>query len=189
MKQYPILFSPLMVRAILAGDKTQTRRNVTIQQRDKSLRESQKLYSDNPVLWVRERWRPLVNCITQKEGIDFYADMPELFHSQYKHKWKSPLFLKHKDARIYLQVTDVKVQELQSITEEEAILEGVGSGFKMKEGYPDYAYVGNGICVKSVDTAVKSYATLWDLIHGRGKWDRNPTVWVIEFKRIEKPKA
>lgn len=87
-------------------------------------------------------------------------------------------------SRIILKVTGVRVERLQEITEEDAIAEGVGHGFRMNAGWPDYQHIQpNGICELTQDTASMSFASLWESIHGPGAWERDPWLWVIQFDR------
>ena len=92
-------------------------------------------------------------------------------------------------ARIFLRVTEIRVERLQDISEEDAIAEGIKAekgGFKSYEiihsgphkGKPNpHSYVPNR-------EAVYSYEELWESINGEGSWDANPWVWVVKFERI-----
>lgn len=91
----------------------------------------------------------------------------------------SSLFLAQKDARIWLKVTNVRVERLLDITIEDAKAEGIteyGEGFG-KEG--DDLWRNN--------TTIENYFWLWDSINGVGSHQLNPWVWVIEFEMSEKP--
>uniref|UniRef100_A0A6M3IFA4 ASCH domain-containing protein n=1 Tax=viral metagenome TaxID=1070528 RepID=A0A6M3IFA4_9ZZZZ len=97
------------------------------------------------------------------------------------------MFLSEALARYFIEILDVKVQRLQEITEEDAIVEGVGFGFQMNAGWPDYQHIENGVCTLTQDTAVASYATLWDTINKPPyDWQSNPFVWVYSFKLADK---
>ncbi len=134
-------------------------------------------------LWVRETWGicPDYNCPRYKadRGMDRDCVIDG--------KWKSPLFMPKKYARIWLEVIGRRVERLQDISEEDAIKEGVGAGFQMNAGYPDYQHIKNGICTLTQDTAEMSFATLWDSIYEKNpeyQWNKNLFVWPIEYKRI-----
>jgi len=100
--------------------------------------------------------------------------------------YKRPsIFMPHKAARIFLEVVSVRVERLKDISEADAIGEGVGHGFQMNAGWPDYMHIKNGICTLTQDTAEMSFASLWESINGNGSWDANPWVWCISFKRIK----
>ena len=81
-------------------------------------------------------------------------------------------------SRITLQITDIRVERLMEISEEDAkaegiyLLSGTGGGWKHAPGEQEY------------DTAKEAYAALWQSINGPGSWDKNPWVWVVEFERI-----
>lgn len=92
------------------------------------------------------------------------------------------IFMPKEAARIWLEVESIRVERLQDISEEDAIAEGVGSGFQMNSGWPDYQHIKNGICELTQDTARMSYATLWDSINGEEGWNKNPWIWAINFK-------
>jgi hypothetical protein len=76
-----------------------------------------------------------------------------------------------KFSRITLEITGVRVERLQDISEEDAEAEGT----KYPAGGPTSCY-----CM--------GYSWLWESINGKGSWDKNPWVWVIEFKRIKPSK-
>jgi hypothetical protein len=109
MKEHPILFKTPMVRAILDGAKTETRRPA----KNNSLP-----YGPGDLLWVRETWAK-----NEKGEIVFKADTPD-----YPTKWKSPIFLFKQDARIWLRVLAVKLHYLCEIKESDAREEGFGNG-------------------------------------------------------------
>jgi len=199
----PILFSTVMVQAILAGKKTQTRRvvkepyqsypvvtkHLTSCEFDFHHRGGIGQYTtcpygkSNDVLWVRETWRP--------KGHNF----PIGFHYEWKataeedgnptdEPWKPSIFMPKEACRIKLLIKDIRVERVQDITEEDAIREGIGHGFQLNAGWPDYGHIKNGVCTLTQDTARMSFASLWDSIYkkrGYG-WKVNPWVWIIEFE-------
>lgn len=181
MKERPIIFSGEMVRAILAGEKTQTRRVVKPQPTkvypgdgcypvvnamcfdEKRIRFITSPYHVGMRLWVRE-------TIDGRFGCDsFYvADESRLVDALgwdigAKHvpcKIISSIHMPRWASRITLEITNVRVERVQEISEEDAKAEGVDS--------------------------VKSFKDLWNSIYferGFG-WNKNPWVWVLEFKRV-----
>jgi hypothetical protein len=86
-------------------------------------------------------------------------------HARFMPRWAS---------RIDLQITGVRVEQLQSITGADARAEGMAPAADLSENY-----------VKCHWDAVEEFRSLWDTINGAGSWDLNPFVWVVEFKRIE----
>ena len=80
-------------------------------------------------------------------------------------------------SRINLEVVNVRVERLQDISEEDAIAEGI-------EAHDDDGVIYYGPYGKGHADPVQAYETLWESINGPGSWDKNPWVWVVEFKRI-----
>ena len=86
-----------------------------------------------------------------------------------------------------LEILRIGAERVQEISEVDARAEGVGYGFTMNGGWPDYQHIGpNGHCSLTQDTAVASLASLWDRINAkRGyPWSLNSWVWVLEFRLI-----
>lgn len=206
MKQRPILFSTEMIQSILAGNKTQTRRLVkppyntypavtkylTSCEFDFHFPDGIGQYTISPYgipcdqLWVRETfvWEGETKYTDILPIGDFYykADFPA---GDGPTKWKPSIFMPREASRITLEITDIQVERLLDISEEDAIHEGVGSGFQINAGYPDYQHIENGICQLTQDTAKMSFASLWEKINGPGSWEKNLWCWVVSFKRIE----
>jgi hypothetical protein len=209
MKHHPILFSTEMVRAIQEGTKTQTRRVVKPQPdviengfvlteredvgskcfiyNDRSDGDLKELFcpygKPGDVLWVREKWRPLVDCKTGEKSFDFYAEMPDDFHKQYPRKWKPSIHMPKDSARIWLLITHIRLERLQTISEDDAIAEGIAeihpAPFIIR--WKDY------LSTSLLDSPYWSFYSLWCKINGIESWKSNPWVWVVEFEKIEKP--
>lgn len=211
MKEKPILFSTEMVKAILEGRKTQTRRMCKPQPYSdlderldpvakgillESLRTIR--YKIGQILWVRETWA--------KTGDNFHDDWPGHGDFYYRandpfsemepnsptkgiFRWRPSIFMPREACRIFLEVADVRIERLQEITEEDAKAEGITD----VEFYPDEGFplsighmVGKDDGKTSLHTTrVKAYAALWESINGKGSWEKNPWVWVISFKHIK----
>ena len=162
-------------------------------------------------IWVKETWRVAEQRYRGRyfNGIQFKADEPSgnnpspiwMFpHASYMRvssDWISPVHLPRWAALLFLQITSIKVEKLQDITEEDAKKEGVPDEYPMSPVYCPNCR-GNGTCgavhpvslgymeidCPECDTAKKRFRNLWDSINGRkpGKtWQDNPWVWVIEF--------
>jgi len=211
MKFIQILFSTEMVQAIQAGRKTQTRR-VVKPQPPKGCEDNepcidwcdydhkkgfQRCYASwetvfhpdgfhtvvcpygkvGDVLWVRETFM-------ESDGEYFYKADYDADDRKYI-SWKPSLFMPKSAARIFLKITNIRVERLNDISEEDAI----------KEGIEELHVAPFVICYKDYfDTKaplhsdpIFSFCTLWQSINGIGSWELNPWVWVIEFERIEKP--
>lgn len=216
MTEHPIIFSGPMVRAILAGRKTQTRR-VVKPQPDARLGADyvdgvwyeQDGYGDSwPIrcpygvpgdrLWVRETWRPWPHP-DMWDGIMYRADgafvKPDGLSEAQGHwlstecehieeRWRPSIHMPRWASRLTPAVADVRVERVQDISECDSIAEGVGYGWQMNSGWPDYLNVTNGVCELTQDTARQSFATLWDSINAkRGyPWAANPWVWAVTFE-------
>lgn len=98
---------------------------------------------------------------------------------RYRHSRHMPRWL----LRITLEITDVRVQRLQEITEADAIAEGVESLRDECEHFRDYVRSTREEISLTQGTAVGSYRTLWESLHGAGSWDASPWVWVVEFQK------
>lgn len=181
MKERPILFSAPMVRALLAGTKTQTRRVCKLEVRS-GMPEPEMLSllrccpygKPGDRLWVRETW----NRFDGWEGY-FYAaddhsfgigadDDPDHI-PEHALRWKPSIHMPRAASRITLEVTGVRVERLQEISEADAKAEGAAmhnSPAAMLTGYRT------------------GYRLLWDSINGPGSWDANSWVWVVEFRRV-----
>ena len=91
-------------------------------------------------------------------------------------------------SRITLEITAVRVERLQDISEEDAMAEGIRrvtkDGSLFKYCVYDKGDISSTPWAEMPHTAVGAYAALWNSINGAGSWDANPWVWVIEFKKI-----
>jgi len=86
------------------------------------------------------------------------------------------------DARSLARTVSVRPERVQEITEEDAIREGIGYGFQMNAGWPDYQHIVNGVCTLTQDDAVSSFISLWDTLYP-GSWERNDWEWRIELEK------
>jgi hypothetical protein len=200
MKAHPILFNTEMVQAILDGRKTQTRRickhqywshseltdvnrNGIFQKVDR--RVSCPYGNVGDVLWVRETW-----CLTTPYGPEEYyfgyktssqteIKASEKYNYYSPDEWKPSIHMPKEACRIFLRITNIRVERLQDISEDDAIKEGVQ---KIAYGYKHYTFKG-----ASAEHARHSFLTLWKSINGSESWEANPWVWVIEFERTVKP--
>ncbi|MFW6020349.1 MAG: hypothetical protein ACOCPM_07180 [Bacteroidales bacterium] len=107
----------------------------------------------------------------------------------YKHKsdvqmqniarWKNKMFMPARYARYFIEIVTARPERLQDITEYDAHWEGVRySQSPMGKCYYDYRYGGYNILTGAID----SYRYLWQTIHGEESWNKNPWVWVYQFK-------
>jgi len=100
--------------------------------------------------------------------------------------WKPSIHMPKWAARIWLEITDMRVERVQDITEEQAINEGIS--FQYKDGLTSHDFYGTSSDNFDImaPNAYTAYINLWNSIYNN--WSDNPWVWVIEFKRIENEK-
>jgi hypothetical protein len=191
MKERPILFSGPMVRAILEGHKTMTRRvmktqYVNVDKLDRYTEEMQLRHCPygqlGDRLWVRETWAPHDDLAVQSrdEGmIYFRADDEQKYSTD--GKWRPSIFMPRWASRITLELTDVRVERLKEISELDAEAEGAMEWWNsLTRSQQEQIYSGGrGPC--------GAFRDLWDSINAkRGYgWEKNPFVWALTFKRIE----
>jgi hypothetical protein len=204
MSVKPILFNTEMVRAILGGKKTVTRRAVKYTRDDiykvsclngkwsetywdqipEALIEwyvkeiAKAPYQPGGIIYVRETWCKNPNYE------EYYFKTRRSGIAPYGLKWRPSIHMPKEVARIWLKVTDVRVERLQDITDEQAIAEGAN--------YKNGKNV--GIEEKMKRTAIDRFAEIWDSTVKKSDldhygWEANPWAWVIEFERCEKPKG
>lgn len=232
MTERPIIFGGPMVRAILEGRKTQTRRVVKATPRElvflgnlksphatnvRITRES--IFFDwmggsaagkpgcpygqaGDRLWVRETWYDdlYTRDETEKasrEGIYYRADHDcsdweagcPCRNDDNRSEWRSPIHMPRWASRLLLEIKEVRVERLQSISEEDAKAEGVdpvieseppawyGAKWKTKEGQPRR---------DKWTCPIFAYRDLWEEINGtRAPWASNPWVWCLTFSRVQ----
>jgi hypothetical protein len=200
VKETGILFTPENIRAIREGRKTQTRRVITPQPTVNQF---------GTLLWTKGRadsqivagcpygyWQPGDTGIHPKlyikEGIvidsrtgelkGYYIDGCRPTTRPYL-KRLTAMFMAKRYARTWLEITDVRVQRLQDISEDDAKAEGVEQRSKSTwRNYFEDCYL---------SSAQQSFSSLWQLINGKNKpgeewdaWDANPFVWAITFRRL-----
>lgn len=193
IKERPILFSGEMVRAILDGRKTQTRRVVKGQPQFgiqpchysgtgwaethergtcKCTPVTNPYGHEGDRLWVRESFTPRYF----DDGRPAYKADWTSFASECcpKPKWKPSIHIPRNLSRIDLEITNVRVEWLNDISEADAIAEGV----EYRDGahwFGEWARL----------EAVPAYMDGWNAINGKKyPWSSNPWVWVIEFKKL-----
>lgn len=204
-KERPILFSRPMVRALLDGSKTQTRRVVKPQ--PDTAHDGEPYWfiggyrvwgyrpapavplraGGNPLpcpygqrgdrLWVRESFAHMYrdNAQPEKRAPEDVAYMADnLTPDPYVYgSWKPSIHMPRWASRITLEVTNVRVERLQDISEADALAEGV-------KVHPDH----HGKPPSSIYSPVQAYRDLWESIHDPDSWDANPWVWAVTFRRL-----
>ncbi|MEB6412528.1 hypothetical protein [Enterobacter vonholyi] len=180
MTERGMIFNGEMVRAILDGRKTQTRRPVnpsTANLLDLQGQYPHKKYNIScpfgavgDRIWVRETW---AEAGASAPDLKLYrANYPAHVPTHYENvppaedvRWTPSIHMPRWASRILLEITVVRVEQLNDISEEDARSEGISGS--------------------SARDLKEAYAALWLSIYGSDSWRANPWVWVIEFKRIE----
>ena len=217
MAERPILFNTAMVRAIVAGTKTQTRRVVKPPrsrpafvlldhgngwwpyQSDDGESELCDDGMEHPYtcpygkpgdrLWVREAfmhepadycWEASVSIPCRPASTVYRADFHE---SQPGEGWTPSIHMPRSLSRILLEVTAVRVEQLQEISEADAKAEGAECLFSPTCSAADRELLDIPL-MEDASPFRNGYALLWESINGAGSWKANPWVWVVEFKRV-----
>jgi hypothetical protein len=222
----PILFSTEMVKAILTGRKTMTRRVVKPQPAiyeggcmwgkfnsscptwwDDRKKVDTFLFDKCPygevgdVLWVRETWSWDWSDYPERKQKYYYykATTNEGFLASGE-KWRPSIFMPKDACRLFLKITDMRVERLHDITEEDAKAEGVQPNCTDSENCPspkckadgcqaagEYVHYMRDFDDFPAGSATESFESLWHKINGQENWDANPWVWVISFEVSQKP--
>ncbi|HHG0795960.1 hypothetical protein [Klebsiella pneumoniae] len=221
MKERGMIFNAEMVRAILDGRKTQTRRPIKwkqtrfteIGEREDGSRwpwsEDAEHACDfwHPCpfgavgdrIWVRETWQAIHDYCDENGHVDerrYARSIPRhrgnYWHPVYQEAWgnesredrdfpwRPSIHMPRWASRILLEITDVRVERLNAISEEDARAEGIIDGGCLNCGEPEPCG-----CANPEPDATDAFAYLWQSIYGQENWNANPWVWVIEFKRVE----
>lgn len=204
----PMLFSTDMVKAILNGTKTETRRIIDVDNsldfmgfiigdtkrngqvgfgKDvKIIKNIKPKVNVGDILWVRETFFDATNiqdATLFKENSNIIYKSDETFIGC--HKWKPSLFMPKKYCRMFLKVVSVSVERLHDIDEQSAINEGVQKQFSTL--FDDYRFKDYANVKSDWRTAIGSFQSLWASINGVDNWDLNPFVWVYKFQRTDEP--
>ncbi len=231
MRERPILFSGPMVRALLAGTKTQTRRVVKPQPDSthsgfpywnvggyraswcRSAADGGPLEPTNPLLcpygqagdrlWVRETWNwfdpgtiptdragaraPFTGSQAGRDipWVAAYAADGHLPYTGYEGRdhWRPSIHMPRWASRITLDITAVRIERLQDISDEDACAEGI----ECMAGDPECGYR-NYLDKTGQDWTLsprESFQSLWESINGPASWSTNPWVWPLVFQRAQ----
>ncbi|QNO00940.1 RNA-binding protein [Serratia phage vB_SspM_BZS1] len=212
MKERPVIFNGEMVRAILDGRKTQTRRVMKDQPEvippedecgvpgywipchaAKTMVRNEMMTIACPSgqvgdrLWVRETfaafdadWKHPGKPHDLKDGpwpnVVYPASVAKIPDGTCRPSIHMPRWA----SRITLEITAVRVERLNDISEEDAKSEGVKPAGDLLPDYPDTFLTPKG----DFATAKVAFQRLWQSIYGEESWSANPWVWVIEFRRV-----
>lgn len=206
MKERPIIFNDEMVRAILDGRKTMTRRTMKVQPESPNfglsfITESKRKSDEGKYFWsisdacgLKMRSNPFpcpfgavgdrlwVQETFGDCGVRFVyrADTDDGAACQVK-RWTPSIHMPRWASRITLEITGVRVERLQDITEDDARAEGISPAGELLPEYPDAYLTPRG----GLSTVRVAFRRLWKSIYGDTGWNSNPWVWVIAFRRID----
>lgn len=197
-KEYPILFNAEMVQAILNGSKTQTRRSFTPKMlknielgvqlgecyplqhergRDDSYIKSFCPFGEvGDLLWVREAY---AKDLPTKTGYAYratYTSDELIGNTNGVIKWIPSIHMPKQACRLVLEIVDIRYEQLNEITETDAIAEGC-----------DDSQSEAALQMGWYEKPVRAFRRLWEQVYGEKSWKDNPFVWVVEFK-IHTPK-
>lgn len=143
-------------------------------------------YQPGDILYVRETWNRVKLASESEWHYEYRAscENPVYFSNGFFVEWRPSIHMPKEAARLFLMVTDVRVERLQDIDDEGAIAEGVNFSNGKHIGFEE----------KMRRTAVERFAEIWDRTIkpediGTYGWDANPWIWVIEYVRCEKPEV
>jgi len=183
MKERPILFSGEMVNAILDGRKTQTRRPMK-----KEVIHACPYGEVGDRLWVRESWQVWTAYNNVKN-----ADLPEIACANINYPangnvWdariRPSIHMPRWASRILLEIVNIRVARLQDISEDDIFAEGARYDDGIYNGIriyrPTWWLDGTGF----TSSPRSAFAGVWEREHGFKSWDKNPLVWVLEFRRV-----
>lgn len=194
MTDRPILFSAPMVRALLAGTKTQERRLLKPQIGDidrpfmmddgswhvtssdgSNMSSIEVRYRVEDRLWVRETWQVPALCDVRYRA----TSVERIGHWDPENgPWRPSIFMPRWASRLTLIVESVKVERLQDISRSDAIAEGLTlASNQIEEFFRWQAPLDEGLWL----SPIAAYRSLWETINGAGSWDKNPWVVVIDF--------
>jgi hypothetical protein len=193
-----------MVNAILDGNKTQTRRLAKTPPMQDGCHVFAPKVEIGDVLWVRETWQhtKILNLSWDDENYGYvYRADGQPWEDFLFWTWKPSIFMPKKACRLFLEVTNVRVERLHDISTQDIQKEGVKLNvttdsaivYDLNKKHAEISFLNQwGFNEKNRPTEkdiwMAHWASLWSTINGRKNWDANPFVWVYDFKVIERPK-
>ena len=197
VKERGMIFNDEMVRAILGGNKTQTRRIVEEKFYGRAV-AAELLAKHCPYgqpgdrIWVRETYRvhgkatDVATLVYRASVRNSWTEQThrvpvEVCNKPVSEKWTPSIHMPRWASRILLEITNVRVERLNNISECDARDEGVPPAGSLLPDHPGTFLTPKG----DFAMAKVAFQRLWESIYGEESWNANPWVWVIEFKRIQ----
>lgn len=189
-----LILTPELYAKAERDEKTQTRRLIREDwwrcldpedeaDRDQALRQCP--YGEvGTVLYVRTRWAE-----ADSGPIYLAADYPDGGNptGESAWRWRPSIHMRREDARLFLEVTKIRCERLQKISEYDVVREGIA----LPRCGCDVCRHSAQMCPADASAHIEEFRALWDAINGKregGVWARNPWVWVIGFKRVREPR-
>ncbi|HFU0589889.1 TPA: hypothetical protein ACGTT9_004122 [Escherichia coli] len=197
VKERGMIFNDEMVRVILGGNKTQTRRIVEEKFYGRAV-AAELLAKHCPYgqpgdrIWVRETYRvhgkatDVATLVYRASVRNSWTEQThrvpvEVCNKPVSEKWTPSIHMPRWASRILLEITNVRVERLNDISECDARDEGVPPAGSLLPDHPGTFLTPKG----DFAMAKVAFQRLWESIYGEESWNANPWVWVIEFKRIQ----
>lgn len=178
-----ICFKEPLFHATVRGSKTQTRRIMKPQPDDGQIWNSilglvmKPRYKKGELLYLKE---PYIDDLSMEKIFYKFEKSDNAFINtqiaNISNPWKNKLFMPQSAARYFIKITDVRVERLQEITEEDCIKEGIEMNNMPLEGW---YWMEDYYCT---DSPILAYEHLIDQINGKGTWDSNPFVFVYDYE-------
>lgn len=151
-------------------------------------------YDVGDILWVRETWSTTDKCElyppwpSTGEHFMHKADSPDCEAAK-EARWFPSIRMPKDAARLFLRVTDVRIERVQEITFLDALDEGIKADFTPPDGWAEDDAIAIAGAMRAQNGAIAAFRDLWDTLNAkRGYgWDINPWVWVYRFERVERP--
>ena len=207
----PILFNTEMVKAILNGRKTMTRRLIKFPKGTIGRLPEYRFVGKSPylfypcgikhskykvgdVLYVRETWARVSDWTTVDEEVgvpDGYIYKADWDYRE-NPKWHPSIHMPKEAARIFLKVTNVRVERLQDISFIDALNEGIEPRITEYDGRLDHSEIAEAYSISCQKECIDAFHKLWDSTIKKSEldrygWNANPWVFVYQFDRCEKP--
>ncbi len=203
------LIKPELIKAFVSGQKTQTRRLIEGADVDeklfdkpditKYLIETQAAYKKNEIVYIREGFRFSKDVDSCKPSevlganvefrlggtLDLVSQRTDL-KLEDPGKWRSPLHLPVRFARYFAKVTEVKVERIRNINDDDCIAEGIEKILEGPFGFLYKVYATKADHMAATNSPYASFKSLWKLIYGKIKWDENPRVFAYTFVKCDK---
>ena len=170
-----------LTEAVLSGKKTMTRRimkdGVPLGNWEETVKHSR--FKIGEEVAIAQRYKDVINDMLVMKG--YKTDIVTLVYQKHK-GWNNKMFVQADDMPHRIRITDIKVERLQDITNEDCLREGID----YIGGYSDSYYFGHGVGnIKLGNSPREAFATLIDKVGKKGTWERNPWCFCYTFELVK----